>query len=113
MEFNFEKKALSRAVGAIVAASVVGFTGSTFAESDDTSAEDETIEQVIVTGSRIKRAVQDNAAPITIITADELDISGYTSVADVLRNTTYNTVGSFRERSKRVSADSSNRPPED
>ena len=99
MEFNFEKKALSRAVGAIVAASVVGFTGSTFAESEDTSAEDETIEQVIVTGSRIKRAVQDNAAPITIITADELDISGYTSVADVLRNTTYNTVGSFRVRS--------------
>ena len=99
MEFNFEKKALSRAIGAIVAASVVGFTGSTFAESEDTSAEDETIEQVIVTGSRIKRAVQDNAAPITIITADELDISGYTSVADVLRNTTYNTVGSFRERS--------------
>ena len=49
MEFNFESP--EWAVGAIVAASVVGFIGSTFAESDDTSAEDETIEQVIVTGS--------------------------------------------------------------
>ncbi len=99
MKFNFEKKALSRAVGAIVAASAVGFTGSVFAEGADEAAEDETIEQVIVTGSRIARAVQDNVAPITIISAAELDISGYTSVADVLRNTTYNTVGSFRERS--------------
>ena len=43
MKFNFEKKALSRAVGAIVAASAVGFTGSVFAEGAEEAAEEETI----------------------------------------------------------------------
>ena len=78
MEFNFEKKPLSRAVGALVAASAVGFTGSVFAEADESESADETIEQVIVTGSSIKRAVQDNATPVTVIDASELEISGYT-----------------------------------
>ena len=99
MKFNFKKKEISRAVGALVAASAVGFTGSIYAEADESESADDAIEQVIVTGSRIKRAVQDNAAPVTIIDATDLEISGYNSVADVLRNTTYNTIGSFRERS--------------
>ena len=99
MEFNFKKKKISRAVGALVAASAVGFTGSVYAEADESESAEDAIEQVIVTGSRIKRAVQDNATPVTVIDASDLEISGYNSVADVLRNTTYNTTGSFRERS--------------
>jgi len=99
MEFNFKKTKISRAVGALVAASAVGFTGSVHSEVDDSQSADDAIEQVIVTGSRIKRAVQDNASPVTVIDASDLEISGYNSVADVLRNTTYNTIGSFRERS--------------
>ena len=99
MEFNFKKKKISRAVGALVAASAVGFTGSVYAEADESESAEDAIEQVIVTGSRIKRAVQDNATPVTVIDASDLEISGYNNVADVLRNTTYNTTGSFRERS--------------
>ena len=77
MKFNFKKKEISRAVGALVAASAVGFTGSLYAEADESESADDAIEQVIVTGSRIKRAVQDNAAPVTIIDATDLEISGY------------------------------------
>ena len=57
------------------------------------------VEEVVVTGSRIKRAVDDEATPVTVIDASDLQVSGYNSVADVLRNTTYNSFGSFRERS--------------
>ena len=99
MKFNFKKKEISRAVGALVAASAVGFTGSVYAEADESESADDAIEQVVVTGSRIKRAVQDNATPVTIIDASDLQISGYSNVADVLRNTTYNSFGSYRERS--------------
>ena len=53
----------------------------------------------MVTGSRIKRAVDDEANPITFITSTDLEVSGHNSVADVLRNTTYNSFGSYRERS--------------
>ena len=97
MEFNFKKKKLSRAVSAIVAASAMGMVSTAYAEEDADGAD--AMEEVVVVGSRIKKSVEDSAAPITIITAEELNISGYSSVADVLRNTTYNTVGSFRERS--------------
>ena len=99
MEFSFKKKKLSRAIAALVAGSAIGLSGTVYGQEEPAGAQADEVEEVIVVGSRIKRSVEDSAAPITVITAEELNISGYSSVADVLRNTTYNTVGSFRERS--------------
>ena len=95
----FVKNKLSIAIKAAISATAAGAlaTGvtSAWAEADEESI----MEEVVVTGSRIKRAVDDEANPVTFINEADLDMSGYSSVADVLRNTTYNSFGSFRERS--------------
>ena len=84
-------------VAAIQAASLAlagtSFAGYAYGE------ETEAIEEVVVTGSRIQRAVSDAPSPITVINSEDLELSGFTNIADVLRNTTYNSFGSFRERS--------------
>src|SRR5690606_12106200 len=58
-----------------------------------------TLDRIEVTGSRIKRADIEGSLPITVIDRAEIDASGDISVADFLRNTTFNTFGSFRPRS--------------
>jgi iron complex outermembrane receptor protein len=90
----FSKKPLAVAVSAATLAMVgSGYSSVTLAE------EEEAIEEVVVTGSRIQRAVSDAPSPVTTITSEDLELSGLSNVADVLRSTTYNSFGSFRERS--------------
>ena len=90
----FSRKPLSIAVSA----ATMALAGSTYS-SITLAEEEEAIEEVVVTGSRIQRAVSDAPSPVTVINSEDLELSGLGSVADVLRNTTYNSFGSFRERS--------------
>ncbi len=96
----FRKTPLAAAIAAVTAGSLATLTISSTAAAqeavEDTSGE---IEEVIVTGSRIRRAVSDAPNPITIIDREELDLTGMENVADILRHQTYNSFGSFRERS--------------
>ena len=89
----FSRKPLAIAVST----ATLALAGSAY--SSITLAEEEAIEEVVVTGSRIQRAVSDAPSPVTVINSEDLELSGLSSVADVLRNTTYNSFGSFRERS--------------
>jgi len=57
------------------------------------------VERVQVTGSHIKRIDTEGASPVQTMTRKDLDRSGYTAVADVLRDTTINSFGSVREDS--------------
>lgn len=58
------------------------------------------LEQVTVTGSRIKRGdIEDAALPVTVITRVELEESGDASVADFIRDLPFNSFGSFAPRS--------------
>ena len=70
-------------VAAIQAASLAlagtSFAGYAYGE------ETEAIEEVVVTGSRIQRAVSDAPSPITVINSEDLELSGFTNIADVLR----------------------------
>ena len=93
----FERNKLSVAVKAALSASALGMASTALPVWAEEGAGE--VEEVVVTGSRIKRAVDDEATPVTVIDAGDLQVSGYNSVADVLRNTTYNSFGSFRERS--------------
>ena len=93
----FERNKLSVAVKAALSASALGMASTALPVWAEEGASE--VEEVVVTGSRIKRAVDDEATPVTVIDAGDLQVSGYNSVADVLRNTTYNSFGSFRERS--------------
>ena len=55
-----------------------------FSQEDaaDESAED--VEEVVVTGSRIKRSNFETNAPVTVITAEDIENRGYTKAAEAL-----------------------------
>ena len=93
----FKKTPLASAITAVTAGSLVAFPAipTVAAEIDEEAIE----EVVVVTGSRIRRDVSDAPSPITIIDREEIDLTGLENVADLLRTTTYNNFGSFRERS--------------
>lgn len=46
------------------------------------------IEEVVVTATRIEESVENVAQDVTIITGEEIERSGYSSVADILKNVT-------------------------
>lgn len=92
----FRKTPLATAVGAITAAALASVPVQ--AQEGPAAADDE-IEEVVVTGSRIRRTVDDSPSPVTVIERASIDLTGLESVADVLRSTSYNSFGSFRERS--------------
>ena len=66
-------------------------------ENDDEAAP---VEEIIVTGSRISRSTLNSVAQETIIiSAEDMKIQGDISVADALRTSNLNALGSFRESS--------------
>jgi iron complex outermembrane recepter protein len=76
------------------AASTMGIAATAVAQEEAA-----TLDRIEVTGSRIKRADIEGALPVTVIDRQQLELSGDTSVADYLRNTTFNSFGSFRPQS--------------
>ena len=77
-------------------AMTLAFTASpVFADED----EDEVEEEVIVTGSRIARSPEDGASPIITIDAADIEATGEISLAEVLRQQSVNSFGSFQPRS--------------
>lgn len=56
-------------------------------------------EKIVVTGSRIKRTDIEGATPVISITAEDMENAGRLTVADALRNATFNSFGSFNEQS--------------
>jgi len=96
---NFLAKSVRFAlIGGVAATSFATFA-TLAAEADDKSAKNEEVERIEVTGSRIKRTDMEGAVPVTVIDREAIDMSGQTSVTDLLRNTTFNSAGSFRPQS--------------
>lgn len=68
------------------------------AQGDDAASgkkEADRLDTVEVTGSRIKRVQVEGPTPVAIITRDQIDRLGYTTVKDVLGNLSYNSGGTF------------------
>jgi len=55
--------------------------------------------RIVTTGTRIGRLDVEAARPITVISREDIERSGQPTVAEVLRSTTYNSFGEFRETS--------------
>jgi iron complex outermembrane receptor protein len=64
------------------------------ASSSNNSAD---LQEIVVTGSMLKRTDTETPAPVQIITADDLKNSGYTNVVDVLRNLSANGSGTLNQ----------------
>lgn len=81
------------------AASSMAFASSVVANEEEDGTEAKVVERIQVTGSRIKRTDLEQSVPITVIDREAIDLSGQTSVTDLLRSTTFNSTGSFRPQS--------------
>lgn len=87
------RDAVRTAMGIGVAASLAA--PAAFAQEEDPAQ----LGRIVTTGTRISRLDVEAARPITVISREDIERSGQPSVADVLRSTTYNSFGEYRETS--------------
>lgn len=87
---------------ALAVALSLGLAGIATAQAQDQAdqaaagtSEATTLDRIEVTGSRIKRATVEGALPITVISREDIEISGKTTVADLLQQSTFNSFGSY------------------
>ncbi|MDP4534949.1 TonB-dependent receptor [Alkalimonas collagenimarina] len=92
---NKLSKAVRLAI-AFSAASATAFTAQVAAADEEDTVR---VERIEVTGSRIRRTDLEQSVPITVIDRDAIDLSGQTSITDVIRGTAFNSAGSFRPQS--------------
>lgn len=88
---------VAQAVRLALAAGMAGAVcvSSANAQEETPAQDDVAVQELItVTGTRIKRSDAEGALPITIITREDIDLSGEISVAELLRTQTFNTFGS-------------------
>src|SRR6202789_3319933 len=87
---------LRRLITASAAASTL-FAISAHAQQSTAAAQGPELQEIVVTGSLIKRTDTETPAPVQIITSDDLKNSGYTNVVDVLRNLSANGSGTLSQ----------------
>lgn len=96
--YTNSKLAKSVRLALMYGATATAFGGASVAVAQDDEAAERT-ERIQVTGSRIQRTDLEGALPVTVIDRESIEMSGETSVSDLLRNTAFNSAGSFRPRS--------------
>ncbi|MDJ0812708.1 MAG: TonB-dependent receptor [Woeseiaceae bacterium] len=81
---NKLQSAVRLALGMGAGAFAVGFAPGALAQ--DTAAEsDEVLEEIVTTGSRIKRADLDSASPVTVLQRDDILAGGLTDVGNIIQ----------------------------
>ena len=80
-----------------LSAVAVVFAIPTWAQDEDEDAAE--LGKIEVTGSRLNQTDVETAQPVTVISREQIELSGFATVAEVLQNTPYNSFGSFRETS--------------
>lgn len=82
----------------------ISITPMQVAQAQESAAAEEAVEEVVVTGSRIRKSPLEESSPILNISEQDLDRSGLTSVGDYLQrlsasggalNTRFNSSGNF------------------
>lgn len=84
-------KKLTLVASAVTIALTVPSSYSAMAQTTGNEKAEEKIERVEVTGSRIRRTDMEGVAPVTVITAEDLEQSGFTSMEDMLQASVGNT----------------------
>ena len=83
-----KKTQLASAISSILAASAICATAPVLAQDADVLTDEETIEEVIVTGSRIRKNVFTSSTPMDVIDVGEASIAGIANVGQLLQNNT-------------------------
>ena len=76
-------KVLTRVSLAVMFSASMFFSTNLFAQSSEQSSADQ-VEEIIVTGSRIKTANPDSFAPVSIVDQEDILLSGKISIGEVL-----------------------------
>ena len=63
----------------------------------EATTQESSLERIEVTGSAIRRTDAETPSPVQVVTAQDLQRSGYTDVSDVLRNISANGAGSLSQ----------------
>jgi len=80
----------------VYASLMLAFGGSlTVGVTPSMAQQQQQLERVEITGSRIRRIEAETAAPVQIITREEIERTGKTSIQDVLRGITADSTGSI------------------
>ncbi len=82
---------------AVCAVTVATGAIAVHAQEQAQATSEQTLQTVVVTGSIIKRTDFETPSPVQVMTADDLQQSGYTSVSDVLRNLSANGQGTLSQ----------------
>ncbi len=90
---------LEKVTGFIVTLSVTALIITMPAMSQDDDEDAAELGTIQITGSRLKQTDIETARPVTVITREQIELSGFETVAQVLQNTPYNSFGSFRTSS--------------
>src|SRR5215217_778562 len=64
---------------------LVGFTGPAIAQDQ---SEEQTLDRIEVTGSRIRQVDVETAQPVLSITREDIEAQGFRTVSDILQNMT-------------------------
>lgn len=83
----------------VCAAALLAIGGSAVMTAAPAYAQEQQLERVEVTGSRIKRAAAEGALPVTVVTRAQLEDSGAVTIAEFIRNSTFSSAGQFRPQS--------------
>jgi iron complex outermembrane receptor protein len=87
---------VARAIGRIVAAGAVTVAaGTVAAQAQEQPAQGQPIQTVVITGSYIPRIDKETPSPVTTISAADIERSGLTTVADVMRTISADNSGSL------------------
>ena len=98
--YTNNKLAKSIRLALMFGATATAMTGIASAQDQEQEEEAaERVERIQVTGSRIQRTDMEGALPVTVIDRQSIELSGEISAADLIRNTTFNSAGSFRPQS--------------
>jgi iron complex outermembrane receptor protein len=83
--------------GATAVFATVAMCGTAIAQTTPSKSSEPELQEIVVTGSLIKRTDTETPSPVQIISAVDLQNSGYTNVSDVLRNLSANGSGSLSQ----------------
>src|SRR3546814_9232985 len=79
---------LALAIQASLLLSFAGIASAQDAAPAEPTDQAQTLDTVTVTGTRIKKAELESQVPVQVLTREDIDRSGFTSVADIVQNLT-------------------------
>ena len=101
----YSKKTRSRFLGSTacfaIAVSLIGISGPVTAQTQDQATENTEVDQIIITGSRLRRSSETSTVPISVTPAVEFENRGFVNIIDAL-NEDVNFVGNTTSAGNQV-----------